>query len=65
MWDLEQGALFKTMEGHKGEVAGVALTGSGDKAISGSVDGTVKIWNTDLNSGLASLKHLYLCSFGI
>jgi WD40 repeat protein len=51
MWDLEQGALFKTMEGHKGEVTGVALTESGDKAVSGSVDGTVKIWNTDLNSG--------------
>ena len=65
MWDLEQGALFKTMEGHKGEVTGVALTESGDKAVSGSVDDTVKIWNTDLKSGLASLEHLYLCSFGI
>ena len=65
MWDLQQGALFKTMEGHKGEVMGVALTESGDKAISGSLDGTVKIWNTDLNSGLASLKHVCLCSFAI
>src|SRR5271157_3016782 len=45
---LESPALVRTLSGHGGWVSAVALTGDG-RVVSGSYDGTVKVW--DLNSG--------------
>ena len=45
---LESPALVRTLSGHGGWVMALALTGDG-RVVSGSDDGTVKVW--DLNSG--------------
>ena len=45
---LESPALVRTLSGHGGGVNALALTGDG-RVVSGSSDGTVKVW--DLNSG--------------
>jgi len=45
---LESPALVRTLSGHGGLVSALAVTGDG-RVVSGSYDGTVKVW--DLNSG--------------
>ena len=45
---LESPALVRTLSGHGRRVGALALTGDG-RVVSGSSDGTVKVW--DLNSG--------------
>jgi WD40 repeat protein len=49
VWDLKTGELPRTLEGHSGEVRGVAVTPDGSKAVSASDDHTLKVW--DLESG--------------
>jgi WD40 repeat protein len=49
VWDLEQGALVSTLEGHGESVWAVAVTPDGRYAVSGSVDRTLKVW--DLATG--------------
>ncbi|HEU4561594.1 MAG TPA: NB-ARC domain-containing protein [Longimicrobium sp.] len=44
------GALLRTLAGHTGWVVAVAVTPDGVRAVSGSYDGTVKVW--DLETGL-------------
>jgi WD40 repeat protein len=58
VWDLEKGSkLFKvsrgqrSLRGHSGPVAGVAVTRDGKRAVSASADETLKVW--DLESGRA------------
>jgi WD40 repeat protein len=43
------GALLRTLEGHAGDVTSVAITPDGRRAVSGSRDKTLRIW--DLRSG--------------
>jgi predicted ATPase len=43
------GSLMRTLEGHSGGVWSVALSGDGKRALSGSDDNTLKVW--DLQSG--------------
>lgn len=43
------GALLRTLEGHTGDVTSVAITPDGRRAVSGSRDKTLRIW--DLQSG--------------
>jgi len=47
---LHTGELIYTLSGHTKEVSAVAVTSEGDKAISGSYDCMIKVWNTDTNS---------------
>ena len=49
VWDLEQGALLATLEGHGAGVRAVAVTPDGRRAVSGSDDRTLKVW--DLEQG--------------
>jgi WD40 repeat protein len=46
----EAGALLRTLTGHTREVAGVAVTPDGTRAVSASCDGTLKVW--DMASGV-------------
>jgi hypothetical protein len=48
--DAPGGALLRTLEGHSGQVHGVAVTPDGKRAVSASHDNTLKVW--DLDSGL-------------
>jgi WD40 repeat protein/uncharacterized caspase-like protein len=49
LWSLETGWTIRTFSGHQGDVTAVAETPDGKRFVSGSEDGTVRIW--DLASG--------------
>lgn len=62
LWDLKAGLLLQTMVGHSEKVVAVALTANGEKALSASSDGTIKVWSTDVHSRydvMASLQHCH------
>ena len=56
VWDLEQGALLATLEGHGGWVMAVAVTPDGRRAVSGSDDRTLKVWDLEQGALLATLE---------
>jgi WD40 repeat protein len=45
VWDLEQGALLATLEGHRGLVWAAAVTSDGRLVVSGSDDRTLRLWD--------------------
>ena len=47
MWDIESGEELRTLEGHTRSVTGVAVTQDGTKAISASLDNTLKVWDIE------------------
>ena len=47
LWDWKDAQLLKTLRGHTGEITSVCMTGSRRQVISGSTDGTVRVWNSD------------------
>jgi WD40 repeat protein len=44
VWDLDGGELLATLTGHEDWVVAVAVTPDGDRIVSGSGDGTVRVW---------------------
>ena len=50
------GRLLSTLSGHSGSVNAVAVTADGKRAISGSFDNTLKVWNLETGEELLSLK---------
>ncbi|KAI8992562.1 WD40-repeat-containing domain protein [Pilobolus umbonatus] len=54
VWDLQTFTLVTILEGHKGTVLGLKLSGDGQYLFSCSGDGTVRVWNTE------TLKCAYL-----
>ena len=42
---METGQLIRTFEGHSHCVSSVAVSGDGKRVVSGSFDGTLKLWN--------------------
>ncbi len=59
-WDrldyIASDVSLKTMRGHTAEVVGITVSRDGKCIASGSVDGTVKIWNLDSGAELITLK---------
>jgi WD40 repeat protein len=49
VWDPESGACVATLDGHRDAVARLSLTPDGTRAVSGSADHTVRVW--DLGDG--------------
>ena len=49
VWDLENGEVLKTPEGHSDGVRAVAVTPDGRRTVSGSRDQKLKVW--DLENG--------------
>jgi WD40 repeat protein len=47
VWDLESGACLRTLEGHSSSVWSVIVTGDGRRAVSGSEDKTLRVWNVE------------------
>ena len=56
VWDLEQGALLATLEGHDAGVRAVAVTPDGRRAVSASNDRTLKVWDLEQGALLATLE---------
>jgi small GTP-binding protein len=44
VWDLEKGTCIATLEGHTSMVLETAMTADGRRAVSGSSDNTVQVW---------------------
>jgi WD40 repeat protein len=55
LWDAATGRLLRTFEGHSGHVFSVALLPDRKRLISGSEDGTIRIWNVESGAVLATL----------
>ena len=43
LWDLERGHLLRQLEGHRAEIASVALSNAGERAITASHSGREKV----------------------
>jgi len=44
LWRVADGTLLRTLKGHTDEVTGVAFTPDGRLLVSGSKDGTIRLW---------------------
>ena len=47
IWDVRQGGLVRTLEGHSGFIMGVDWAAEQDILVSAGVDGTVRWWNLE------------------
>jgi WD40 repeat protein len=45
VWDAQTGQDLLTLQGHTDPVSSVAVSADGQRIISGSWDGTVKVWD--------------------
>ncbi len=50
LWQAPSGRSLATLHGHTGVVRGVALSADGRLLASGSWDGTVRLWRTEIAS---------------
>jgi WD40 repeat protein len=56
LWEASSGRLLATLSGHTGGVRGPALSGDGRLVVSGSLDGTVRLWEAQRGSCLRTLR---------
>jgi WD40 repeat protein len=47
VWEVEDGSLQVTLEGHRGEVNSASFSPDGTRIVTGSGDGTANIWNAE------------------
>jgi len=55
LWDVATGNLTRSFEGHTTSVQSVAFSDDGKTILSGSFDGTMKLWRADQDKPLATL----------
>ena len=55
VWDLETGRELFTLAGHSASVRGCAISANGKRAVSASVDQTVKVWDLETGRELLTL----------
>jgi WD40 repeat protein len=54
VWDLDSGTKLVTLTGHSNYVLGIAVTPDGRRAVSASLDNTLRVWNLESFTGLAT-----------
>jgi small GTP-binding protein len=57
LWEPTSGRLLRTLEGHKGRVAGVAFGPAGRTLASASYGGTLNLWEVESGRLLHTLEH--------
>jgi WD40 repeat protein len=66
MWDLDTGQALATLEGHDAEVGACAFAPDGERAISASHDGALRIWDLTRGRAVASWRdgpdYVYGCA---
>ena len=66
VWDLGSGRELRTLSGHTEGVSAVAVTPDGQRAVSTSDDGTLKVWDLETEEVLATFtcdNEALLCAF--
>jgi eukaryotic-like serine/threonine-protein kinase len=56
LWDLDTGAELRNFSGHQGGIWSVAISPDGRRAVSGSIDGTVRCWDLDTGAELHRIE---------
>ncbi len=54
--DLETGACLRTLEGHRFPVTSVSVSPDGRRAVSGSCDNTLRVWDLDSGQCMAAYQ---------
>ncbi|MFA5293580.1 MAG: ankyrin repeat domain-containing protein [Phycisphaerae bacterium] len=55
IWDMEMGKVKNILKGHSGSVESVSYSPDGKRIVTGSIDGTIKIWDADFGKELFSI----------
>ncbi len=58
MWDVASGNFVRSFDGHTDRVLGVCFTAGGQRAVTGSWDGTVRLWDIAGGSCLRVFERL-------
>jgi WD40 repeat protein/transcriptional regulator with XRE-family HTH domain len=56
LWDVQQGTLVRTFEGHSGFIFGIDWSAEPNLLVSAGVDGTVRWWNPEQEVALATVQ---------
>ena len=56
LWNLSRGDQLAVLKGHLGTVTCAAFSPAGNRLATGSMDGTVRIWDPAKRTGITSLK---------
>jgi WD40 repeat protein len=56
LWDVKTGRLLAVLEGHQGSVFGVSYCSDGKRIATASADNTVRIWDADRRTAIATLE---------
>jgi WD40 repeat protein len=54
--DLGTGRELRTLQGHSDQVRGVAVSADGRRAVSASLDKTLKVWDLELGADMATFN---------
>lgn len=55
-WDLTSGTVLGTLEGHTGTITALTIDEGVRRAVSGSRDGTLRVWDLDTHETLSALE---------
>jgi WD40 repeat protein len=65
LWDADTGSLLAVFKGHKDVVKCVSFSHNGKRIVSGSLDRTVRVWNTGAHAGDAEAIFLQARRVGL
>lgn len=57
VWSLQSGHLLEVLAGHEGPIACMEFTSTGGLLLSGSWDGTLKVWDVYKNECVDTMEH--------